>query len=111
LVELGIASPADVDLVARLTFGLRLAAVGPLENMDVVGLDLIATIHEYLLADLCDADKPQAALTERVNKGQLGVKSGAGFYDWTTRNARDLIERRDRQIVNQLAFLQEMDAI
>ena len=111
LVELGIASPADVDLVARLTFGLRLAAVGPLENMDVVGLDLIATIHEYLLADLCDADKPQPALIERVTKGHLGVKSGAGFYDWTTRNARDLIERRDRQIVNQLAFLREIDAV
>ena len=111
LVELGIASPADVDLVARLTFGLRLAAIGPLENMDVVGLDLIETIHEYLLADLCDAEKPQRALVGRVANGQLGVKSGAGFYDWTTRSAHDLIERRDRQIVNQLAFLRQMGTI
>ena len=37
LVQEGIASPADIDRVARLTFGLRLPAMGPLENMDIVG--------------------------------------------------------------------------
>jgi len=111
LVERGIASPSDIDRVARLTFGLRLAAVGPLENMDLVGLDLVATIHEYLLADLSNADRPLAALAERVADGRLGTKSGEGFYDWRRRNAADLIARRDRQIVRQLAFLREIDAL
>lgn len=111
LVERGIASPTDIDRVARLTFGLRLAAVGPLENMDLVGLDLVATIHEYLLADLSDADRPLAALAERVADGKLGTKSGEGFYDWRSRNAVNLIARRDRQIVRQLAFLKEIDAL
>jgi 3-hydroxybutyryl-CoA dehydrogenase len=111
LVERGIASPTDIDRVARLTFGLRLAAVGPLENMDLVGLDLVATIHEYLLADLSDADRPLAALAERVADGKLGTKSGEGFYDWRSRNVVNLIARRDRQIVRQLAFLKEIDAL
>jgi 3-hydroxybutyryl-CoA dehydrogenase len=111
LVERGIASPTDIDRVARLTFGLRLAAVGPLENMDLVGLDLVATIHEYLLADLSDADRPLAALAERVADGKLGTKSGEGFYDWGSRNVVNLIARRDRQIVRQLAFLKEIDAL
>ncbi len=48
LVEQGVASPADIDRVARLSFGLRQPAVGPFENMDLVGLDLIHTIQSYL---------------------------------------------------------------
>ena len=104
LVERGIASPADVDLVARLTFGLRLPAVGPLENMDLVGLDLIETIHQYLLADLADDHGPSPCLRERVATGRLGMKSGQGFYDWHQRDPEELLERRDRQIVHQLDF-------
>ena len=82
IVERGIASPEDVDLVARMTFGLRLPVLGPLENMDLVGLDLIETIHHYLLADLAGHTGPSPYLTEKVKQGHLGVKSGQGFYDW-----------------------------
>ena len=95
--------------MARLTFGLRLAAVGPLENMDVVGLDLIEKIHRYLLEDLADNQGPGALLSERVRQGQLGVKSGRGFYDWQARSADALVEKRDRQIVHQLDFLQQLE--
>jgi 3-hydroxybutyryl-CoA dehydrogenase len=109
LVELGIASPEDVDLVARLTFGLRMSVLGPLENMDLVGLDLIERIHRYLLADIADNHGPSEYLSASVERGELGQKSGLGFYDWTTRNAQDLVERRDRQIVRQLAYLEELD--
>ena len=109
LVERGIASPQDVDLVARLTFGLRLPVMGPLENMDLVGLDLIERIHEYLLADLADNHAPAQCLRDSVTQGRLGVKSGAGFYDWRAREPAELIRRRDTQIVRQLAFLRELE--
>jgi 3-hydroxybutyryl-CoA dehydrogenase len=111
LVQAGVASAADIDLVARLTFGLRAPALGPLENMDLVGLDLVQTIHEYLLADLADDHQPMPALKQRVSTGQLGVKSKHGFYDWRRRDAQELLTRRDRQIVNQLKFLRELGAI
>ena len=107
LVDAGIASAEDVDRVARLTFGLRLPVMGPLENMDVVGLDLIETIHQYLLADIADNHGPSPCLEDRVAAGHLGVKSGRGFYDWQQRDARTLIEQRDRQIVDQLKRLEE----
>ena len=109
LVEKGIASPADIDRVARLTFGLRLPAVGPLENMDLVGLDLIKTIHDYLLASLADNHGPAPCLVDHVAQGRLGIKSGQGFYDWSARSANELIERRNRQIVHQLRFLEQLD--
>lgn len=107
LVEKGIATPKDVDLVARLTFGLRMPVVGPLENMDLVGLDLIEKIHEYLLADLADNHGPSEYLTDRVQRGHLGVKSGQGFYDWRSRKAEELIQRRDKQIIHQLNYLRQ----
>jgi 3-hydroxybutyryl-CoA dehydrogenase len=111
LVQRGIASPEDVDRVARLTFGLRLAAVGPLENMDLVGLDLVHTIHQYLLRDLADSHEPLEILARHVQAGKLGIRSTNGFYDWTQRDPGTLVERRDRQIVHQLKFLAEMDAL
>ena len=105
IVERGIASAQDVDTVAKMTFGLRLPVVGPLENMDLVGLDLIHTIHRYLLADLAANRGPGRLLDELVQKGQLGMKSGCGFYDWHKREPAALIEARDRQIARELKRL------
>jgi 3-hydroxybutyryl-CoA dehydrogenase len=105
LVEQGIATAENIDLVARLTFGLRMPAVGPLENMDLVGLDLIETIQRYLLPDLADNHSPSPALANLVKAGNLGVKSAQGFYDWQSRTADTVIQRRDNQIVHQLRFL------
>ena len=107
IVERGIASPEDVDTVAKMTFGLRLPVVGPLENMDLVGLDLIHTIHRYLLADLAANGSPGRLLEELVQKGQLGMKSGRGFYDWRRREPAALIEARDRQIARELKRLMQ----
>ena len=105
IVDQGIASAEDVDRVAKLTFGLRLPVLGPLENMDLVGLDLIRTIHQYLLPDLAAHHGPGRLLDELVQKSQLGMKSGAGFYDWKERDPAALIEARDRQIVRELKRL------
>jgi len=110
LVEEGIATPEDIDLVARLTFGLRMPAVGPLENMDIVGLDLIEKIHQYLLADLADNHGPSEYLANTVRQGYVGSKSGRGFYDWRSRSAEELLQKRDLQIVHQLGFLDELEA-
>jgi 3-hydroxybutyryl-CoA dehydrogenase len=105
IVDQGIASAEDVDRVAKMTFGLRLPVLGPLENMDLVGLDLIQTIHKYLLADLAANRGPGRLLEALVEKSQLGMKSGSGFYDWKERDPAALIEARDRQIVRELKRL------
>jgi 3-hydroxybutyryl-CoA dehydrogenase len=111
LVQSGIATAEDVDRVARLTFGLRMPAVGPLENMDLVGLDLVETIHEYLLADLSASKGPLALLRQHVDSGELGMKTGQGFHDWRVRDGQQVIEHRDQQIVHQLKFLRELEIL
>jgi 3-hydroxybutyryl-CoA dehydrogenase len=105
LVQSGVCSAEDVDRVARLTFALRLPAVGPFENIDLVGLDLVSAIQSYLLADLSKADGPMPAVEERRADGHRGMRAGRGFYDWTERDPAAVTDARDRQIVQQLRFL------
>ena len=105
LVETGVCTPADVDLVTRLTFALRLPAVGPFENMDLVGLDLLASIQSYLLADLGDAKTTPAAVEALRTAGHTGMRAGKGFHDWAGRDPAAVVAARDEQVVRQLAFL------
>ena len=84
LVEEGICTPEDVDIIVKRSFALRLAAVGPLENLDLIGLDLGADIQNVVLPTLSRATAPSPELTERIARGELGGKSGNGFYrGWT----------------------------
>jgi 3-hydroxybutyryl-CoA dehydrogenase len=111
IVERGIASPEDVDTVAKLTFGLRQAVLGPLEHMDLAGLDLIQAIHRYLLADLAANHDPSELLKRMVRDGRLGAKSGEGFYNWASRDSRAAIQARDRQVVRELRRLLKENAL
>jgi 3-hydroxybutyryl-CoA dehydrogenase len=102
LLQSGVASAADIDLAVRTSFGIRFPVTGPLESADLSGLDVIESIHEYLLADLDRSTEPQPALTAHVAAGELGTKTGRGFHDWTARDAGELVRRRDAELVRRL---------
>lgn len=108
LVDAGVCSAEDIDIVTKLTFALRLPALGPMENMDVIGLDAVERIQKYLLPDLAANKTPSITLSSHVAAGRLGTKAGTGFYDWSTRDAGALLRARDLQIVRQLQFLREI---
>jgi 3-hydroxybutyryl-CoA dehydrogenase len=80
MVEEGVASPQDIDTAMELGYG---HPMGPLRVSDVVGLDVRLNIAEYLHRELeAPHFKPPAILREKVARGELGKKSGRGFYDW-----------------------------
>ena len=83
IVENGIADAATVDKAVKYSFGLRLPQLGPIENADMVGLDLTYNIHDYILQHLEDSHKPSPLLTKLREEGKLGFKSGEGFQSWT----------------------------
>ena len=105
LFEAGVASAEDIDLAVRTSFGIRFPVIGPLEATDLGGLDVIASIHEYLLEDLDRSTSPQQAIVERVERGDLGVKSGKGFHDWSQRDPQALVARRDAELAQRLRQL------
>jgi 3-hydroxybutyryl-CoA dehydrogenase len=96
IVENGIAEPAMVDEVIKYGFGMRLPALGPLENADMIGLDLTLAIHDYILKHIERSPHPSVLLRQRVNEGKLGFKTGEGFQKWTPdqaeRSRRNLLE-------------------
>jgi 3-hydroxybutyryl-CoA dehydrogenase len=107
LVDAGVCTAEDIDRVVKGTFALRLPALGPMENMDLVGLSLVEKVQRYLLPDLATNATPADALTKRLREGESGMKAGRGFYDWSTRDAAAVVALRDKQIARQLQFLRE----
>lgn len=83
IVEQGIADAKTVDEAVRNSFGLRLPQLGPIENADMVGLDLTNNIHSYIFKDLCNETTASPLLLEKLEKGDLGFKTGRGFSQWT----------------------------
>ncbi len=81
MVEDGVATPADID--AAMTLGYK-HPVGPLRLTDLVGLDVRLGVAEYLAETLGDRFAPPRLMREMVARGELGRKSGRGFYDWST---------------------------
>jgi 3-hydroxybutyryl-CoA dehydrogenase len=102
IVAQGIADAESVDLAARYGFGLRLPVYGVLEHQDIVGLDLAFAVSDYVTQDLnCEPHGP-ALMREMIAKGQLGAKSGQGFYDWSKRSADEARARRDSFVLEFL---------
>jgi 3-hydroxybutyryl-CoA dehydrogenase len=98
IVENGIAEPAVVDEVIKFGFGIRLPVLGPLENADMVGLDLTFAIHDYILKHIERSPNPSPVLKEKVEKGELGFKTGQGFQKWSA----EAVEASRRNLVEYL---------
>jgi 3-hydroxybutyryl-CoA dehydrogenase len=80
VVDEGHGTPEDVDRLFRLFFG---AKTGPFQTMDLVGLDVVADIEKTYHAVATDpADVPIKTLTDMVEAGTLGQKTGGGFYSY-----------------------------
>ncbi len=92
IVENGIADAETVDEAVKNSFGLRLPQLGPLENADMVGLDLTYNIHDYILPHLESSERPSGLLNELKENGAIGFKTGKGFKSWT---AEEMQEVRD----------------
>lgn len=80
MLEQGVASASDID--KAMTLGYR-HPMGPLQLTDLVGLDVRLAIAEHLHRELAsEAFRPPEILRRRVAEGNLGKKSGRGFYTW-----------------------------
>jgi 3-hydroxybutyryl-CoA dehydrogenase len=82
LVDAGVCSPADADLVARQVLAPRLAALGLIALADREGLDADLAGQEALDPHLERSGEPARGLTTRVAFGDLGAKTGRGYYEW-----------------------------
>src|SRR5580704_7077934 len=83
LVAAGVCDADTIDTVVREGFGARTAVLGPMEQADLVGLDLNLDIAEVLYEHLDRTAGPPALLRDKVKAGKLGMKTGEGMRKWT----------------------------
>jgi 3-hydroxybutyryl-CoA dehydrogenase len=93
MVAEGICDARTLDDCVKNSFGLRLAVLGPLENADLVGLDLTLDIHKTIIPELDRHDRPNEMLEKCVAAGHLGFKTGEGFRTWTVEEMAGLRSR------------------
>lgn len=79
MLESGVATAEDIDKAMTLGYGFPM---GPLKLTDLVGLDVRCSIADFLSKEIGAHFEPPAILREKVARGELGKKSGKGFYEW-----------------------------
>jgi 3-hydroxybutyryl-CoA dehydrogenase len=102
LVAAGACDAETLDTVVREGFGARMAVLGPLEQSDLVGLDLTLDISNVLVEHLDRTAGPHPFLIDKVKAGKLGMRTGEGFRAWTALEA-DAVRERLRNFLAQQA--------
>ena len=109
LYKKGVASAADIARAVRGSMGFRLASIGPLLTIDLAGVKLWRSVCANLLPQIESGTTVPAALDDLVEKGNDGIKSGKGFYDYMVDfSEEDLdktVQQRDQEFLNRLKNL------
>ena len=99
LVDRGVVSPEGLDLNVRWGIGYKLAVIGPMELLDMAGLDIYNAVGSYLNQDLSTSGDVSSTIRELIDKGRLGMKTGGGIYDYTPEQIEELRARRAGKLV------------
>ena len=103
IVAAGICDAETVDTCVKQSFGLRLPVLGPLENADLVGLDLTLDIHNVILPAIDSSPAPSPLLRALVDKGELGFKTGKGFRAWSQEDMANVRAQLTRHLKRALS--------
>ena len=99
LVDRGIIDPEGLDLNVRWGIGYKLAVIGPMELLDMAGLDIYNAVGSYLNQDLSTSGEVSATIRDLIDKGRLGMKTGGGIYDYTPEQIDELRAKRAGKLV------------
>ena len=102
LVEQGVVGVEDIDLVVKKGLGRRLSLIGPFETADIGGLDTFLSVSEYLFPELSCQQQPPQFFRDKIRRGDLGVKSGKGFYSWSQDRIENTLSLIDTKLIQLL---------
>ncbi len=102
LVEAGVCDAESIDLVVKNSFGMRLPVLGPMENADLVGLELTRDVQRVMFPDLrCDRS-PSELLDRLIAAGQTGMKAGQGLRPWDGEKSAQVRRRLAAHLIDAL---------
>ncbi|MDQ3226068.1 MAG: 3-hydroxyacyl-CoA dehydrogenase NAD-binding domain-containing protein [Chloroflexota bacterium] len=99
LLDEGVASAEAIDTITKWSIGYKLAVIGPLELLDVAGLDIYTSVASYLNKDLNASPNVSRTIADKVAAGQLGIKTQGGLFDYTPERIQQLQQMRGRKLV------------
>ena len=108
LLDEGVANAEEIDTLVRTTFGFRLPFFGPFAIADMAGLDVYNFCYRSLQTDFPERFATPRVLSDLVEQGKLGTKSGGGFTDVPAERIPELIAYRNRAYVKLQALLEEL---
>jgi 5-formyl-3-hydroxy-2-methylpyridine 4-carboxylic acid 5-dehydrogenase len=99
LVDDGVISAEELDTCVKWGIGFKLAVIPPLQLLDVAGLDIYSAVGSYLNQDLNARRDVSETITSRVQRGELGMKTGSGLFSYTPDQAQSLRQERAARLV------------
>ncbi|MEA2595796.1 MAG: 3-hydroxybutyryl-CoA dehydrogenase [Thermomicrobiales bacterium] len=99
LLDEGVASAEDIDKITKWGIGYKLAVIGPLELLDVAGLDIYTAVASYLNKDLSNESGISSTVTSKVEQGKLGLKTQGGLFEYTPEKIQQLQQQRGRLLL------------
>jgi 3-hydroxyacyl-CoA dehydrogenase len=109
LLDQGVATAEDIDEAAKAGFGFRLACLGPLEIHDLNGLDVVLKAGGKTRQSICNDREHSASLIKKVEKGELGIKTGKGWHDYKGQSRETLIDASNKKLLRQLVLFKERE--
>jgi len=109
LLEADVMSVPDLEATVRYGFALRLPVIKVFELVDLMGLDTIQAVFAYLFPTLDGSASPPRLIREMVQRGELGVKSGKGFHDYSQPGVLESLEKRQAAICQIVAMVDRFD--
>jgi len=101
LLAEGVASAKDIDLAVSLGLAPRFTTAGPLEQRDINGLAMHFQVAGYLWRTLSGWEKPLRYLAAKVQRGELGLEAGRGYYDWRGLDASAVRQEKDEALITR----------
>ncbi len=102
ILDEGICTPEDLNTAIKSSTGFRFACLGPMEVDDMIGLDICATVSGRVFPGLSNATTASKLVTEKVEKGELGIKSGKGWYDYSGKTREEVLAEKNLALIKQL---------
>lgn len=102
LVEEGVVTLKDIDEIVREGPGFRWGFIGPMQMVDLGGIDTWGTIMNHLSPELNRSTQASSIINDLVKSGKFGVKVGEGIYDYTNEQIEQMTEERDNNFIQML---------
>jgi 3-hydroxybutyryl-CoA dehydrogenase len=105
LVSTGVVGPAEIDKVAKHMLGPRMCITGLIEQKDISGLEIHAKAQQSIVPALAHTNVPNPIVQNLARRGELGLASGRGFYDWTGCDRSQVARQASERLTRLLDFL------